>query len=273
MLPRVDLIRADSSSWLLLNNSDHISDFIRKNGYWGLAESSIAKVFIQDQEDVNVVDVGANIGGFTVPTAQLISNKKGIVHAFEPQRIVFQQLCANVFLNQLDNVHVYNVALGNSINQIQIPELDFWESKNVGGLSVDQAIRKNINEDALSGKTFQNTETGIVYSVEQKTLDCFQFNFNINLIKVDVEGYELEFFQGSVQTVKASGFPPIIFELWQEKTWYESKAEKTKNILSKWGYKFNYFGREILAQHPAHKRQCQITKNGNNFDLTIIKND
>lgn len=142
MLPRVDLIRADSNSWLLLNKSDHISDFIRKNGYWGLAESTIAKVFIQDQEDVNVVDVGANIGGFTVPTAKLISNKKGIVHAFEPQRIVFQQLCANVFLNQLDNVHVYNVALGNSINQIQIPELDFWESKNIGGLSVDHAYVK-----------------------------------------------------------------------------------------------------------------------------------
>ena len=35
MLPRVDLIRAEETSWLLMNNKDHISEFIRKNGFWG----------------------------------------------------------------------------------------------------------------------------------------------------------------------------------------------------------------------------------------------
>ena len=45
MLPRVDLIRAEENSWLLMNNLDHISDFIRKNGYWGRTEATIGKVF------------------------------------------------------------------------------------------------------------------------------------------------------------------------------------------------------------------------------------
>ena len=270
MLPRVDLIRADQNSWLLLNNSDHISDFIRKNGYWGLTEFTIAKVFIEDQENVNVVDVGANLGGFTIPTAKLISNKNGLVHAFEPQRIVFQQLCANIFLNRLDNVHCYNFALGSRIGKIKIPELDFWKSKNVGGFSVDTTIRENIKEEALSGKTFLNTETDTIFSVEQKTLDALKFDFDITIIKVDVEGYELEFFKGSFKTVKSSNFPPIIFELWEEKKWYANKAKKTKKILSDWGYEFNHFGREILAQHPAHQRQCQIIQNGNNYELKIV---
>ena len=45
MLPRVDLIRAEENSWLLLNNQDLISDFIRKNGFWGNTESTIGKVW------------------------------------------------------------------------------------------------------------------------------------------------------------------------------------------------------------------------------------
>ena len=69
--------------------------------------------------------------------AKYISNTNGKVYAFEPQRIVFQQFCANVFLNRLDNVHAYNIALGDTVCKIQIPELDFWKSQNIGGFSVD----------------------------------------------------------------------------------------------------------------------------------------
>ena len=49
MLPRVDLIRAEENSWLLLNNQDHITDYIRKNGFWGHTESTIAKVFLANR--------------------------------------------------------------------------------------------------------------------------------------------------------------------------------------------------------------------------------
>ena len=34
MLPRVDLIRGEQTSWLLLNSPDHISDVVRKHGRW-----------------------------------------------------------------------------------------------------------------------------------------------------------------------------------------------------------------------------------------------
>lgn len=37
----------------------------------------------------------------------------GTVHAFEPQRIIFQQLCGNAFLNGLDNIVPYEMAVGN----------------------------------------------------------------------------------------------------------------------------------------------------------------
>ena len=272
MLPRVDLIQADEHSWLLLNSPDHITDIIRKDGFWGRWEESIARVFIQDRSDTNILDVGANIGGFTLPIAKCISSRNGKVYAFEPQRIVFQQFCANVFLNRLDNVHTYNVALGDKECEIKIPELDFWKSQNIGGFSVDPNIRENIKNEALEGKNFSNTESQAIYSVKQKTLDSFKFGFHINLIKVDVEGYELEFFKGGSQTIKANRFPPIIFELWENRGWYEQKAQKTKNILADWGYNFTRIGREILAQHPSHPIACAIERKGDTINLkTILK--
>ena len=46
MLPRVDLIRTEENNWLLMNNRDYISNFIRKNGFWGHTEALIGKVFL-----------------------------------------------------------------------------------------------------------------------------------------------------------------------------------------------------------------------------------
>ena len=270
MLPRVDLIRAEENSWLLMNNQDHISDFIRKNGFWGHAEATIGKVFLANQQDSNTLDVGANIGGFTLPIAKFVSSLNGKIFSFEPQRIVFQQLCANIFLNSLDNVHAYNLALGDEICDIKIPELNFWESQNVGGFSVDEQIRKNIDYEASIGKKiFSNKESENQYTVGQRTLDSFNFDFEINLIKVDVEGFELEFFVGGLETIRKNKFPPIIFELWSGKSWYEQKAEKTKRTLMDLGYSFVEFGREILAQHPNHPIQCIIEQNGSNVNLRI----
>ena len=269
MLPRVDLIRAEENNWLLMNNRDHISDFIRKNGFWGHTEATIGKVFLANRQNSNTLDVGANIGGFTLPIAKFVSSLSGRVFSFEPQRIVFQQLCANIFLNNLDNVHTHNIALGDKNCDIKIPELNFWESQNVGGFSIDPQIRQNIHNEALIGKTFPNKESDNQYSVEQRTLDSFNLEFDINLIKVDVEGFELEFFVGASETIRKNNFPPIIFELWSGKSWYEEKAEKTKSILIDFGYSFTEFGREILAQHPNHNVKCVVERNGKNVNLRI----
>lgn len=269
MLPRIDLIMTEEISWLLMNNQDHISNSIRKDGFWGHTEMTIAKAFLANIQDSNTLDIGANLGGFTIPVAKFVAPLNGKVYSFEPQRIVFQQLCANIFLNGLDNVYAYNLALGESNCSRKIPELNFWESKNVGGFSVDEKIRKQINIDAIEGKTFINKENGNQYTVEQQKIDSFNIDFKINLIKVDIEGTELEFFLGGIKTIRKNKFPPIIFEIWGEKSWYKQKAEKTKNALVDLGYNLTIFGREILAQHPKHPRQCIIKKNGTKLELKV----
>ena len=269
MLPRVDLIRGEEHAWLLLNNNDHITEFIKKHDYWGRTESSIAKAFLTNRENTHVLDVGANLGGFSLPIGQFINKLGGKVYSFEPQRIVFQQLCANIFINRLDNVHTHNLALGDQDCEIAIPELNMWESQNVGGFSISQEIRQNLASEAGANHSFSNSETDNIFTISQKKLDSMYFDFTIDLIKVDIEGYEYEFFLGAQDTIIRSNYPPIIFELWEGKIWYEEKAQRTKQILTDLGYGFLQFGREILAQNPKHAVQCSAKREGNNVTLSL----
>jgi FkbM family methyltransferase len=263
-LPRVDIIRAEEADWLLLNSPDHISDFIRKNGYWGRTEADLCKMFVAGRANCIVIDAGANIGGFTIPIAKLLAQANGTLYAFEPQRVVHQQLCANIFLNGLNNVHSYNVAVGERNETISIPELDFETSQNIGGFSIDEGIRANLRETCIRNDFFLNHDRpdSRRYQVEKIPLDKLELFSSVAFIKVDVEGYELEFFQGAVETIRRNEFPPIVFELWEGMDWYEEKARRTVQFVSDLGYRFEKFGREILAMHPAHPVQVQVDGSG-----------
>jgi len=271
MLPRVDLIKTEDASWLLMNSPDYITAAIKKDGAWGTIESSICRVFLRGLRHPIVIDAGANIGSFAVPIAQTLMQQNGKLYCFEPQRIVFQQLCANLFVNRIDNVHAHNTALGETAGSVDIPELDFEHSQNVGGFSIDETIRGKISKSSAQGATPANKLRDDLpgYRVEKRTLDSFSIAKDIAFIKADVEGYELEFFQGAVNTLKNNGFPPIFFELWQNLDWYAEKAARTTKFLSDLGYEFENFGIETLAQHPANPAKVLIKKQGGRAKLVL----
>jgi len=82
-----------------------------------------------------VVDVGAGTGVHTVILARL-AGENGAVLAFEPQRLSFQALCANVALNSLTNVYTRNVVVGLEGGRIKVPTLDPTRRINFGAFSV-----------------------------------------------------------------------------------------------------------------------------------------
>lgn len=82
-----------------------------------------------------VVEAGANIGAHTVPMAQRVG-PQGRVLAFEPQRSVFQILCANLALNGLEQVEPHWSGVGNADGVISVPRLDSTQPQNFGGLSI-----------------------------------------------------------------------------------------------------------------------------------------
>jgi FkbM family methyltransferase len=127
--------------------------------------------------DSVVVEAGANIGSLTVPMAMARPKR---IYAFEPQRLVFQMLCANLVLNGITNVVARPQALGASYGHILVPDLDPEASQSFGSLELGQCREGE--------------------KVERITLDSLRLD-SCALIKCDVEGMEAEVLAGAKETI------------------------------------------------------------------------
>ena len=78
-----------------------------------------------------VVDVGAHIGCHSLFFARCVGSN-GHVHAFEPQRILFQTLCGNMAINSLQNVTCHPFALGAQPGTGSMQPVDYLASHNAG---------------------------------------------------------------------------------------------------------------------------------------------
>jgi len=124
------------------------------------------------------LDIGANLGSHTLPLAQFVGPTGG-VYAFEPQRILFQILCGNVALNEIGNVRALPFALGRVAGSAKVPALDYRGVNNFGGVPL-------------------GTEHG--EDVPVVTLDQLGLP-KVRLIKIDVEGMELDVLAGAKATL------------------------------------------------------------------------
>lgn len=139
------------------------------------------------QPGSTVVEVGANIGAHTIELSRL-AGADGAVFAFEPQRIVFQALCANLALNQCVNVFAYQEALGAENGTIVVP-------------AANPSIRSNFGGVSLLG--VENGESVPLRALDSIDLPACHF------LKADVEGMEVEVLAGSRDTIRA--FRPILY--------------------------------------------------------------
>jgi FkbM family methyltransferase len=204
----------------LLNDYDlDISKTLDVFGEWSELELDLFKQIVKPGDVV--VDAGANIGAFTVPLAKAVG-PKGVVHAFEPQRIINQRLNANIALNDLLNVRTYFAALGKNEGEVSIPQLDYATDSNFGAFSIVSEV--------------DGIENAWLYSVPLKTLDSIDYyNYNTksecpSLIKMDVEMMEKPILQGGANTLAKC--KPVVF--------VENNNEKTSEGLVLQLYDMDY---------------------------------
>jgi len=128
----------------------------------------------------NIIDIGANFGYHTL----LFSREcKAKVYAFEPQSQNFKLLEANVKNNNITNVIVYNYACGDSDCEVKMPIFDSDKTVNMGDITPNIYSRK--------------------YSITKSVaLDNLVFTSKIDLIKIDVQGWEKKVLLGSTNLLK-----------------------------------------------------------------------
>ena len=217
---------------------DLISANLALHGHYEWDVVNLCAMIAGGYENGVVLDIGANIGTVTVPMAK--AHPMYEIHAWEPQRLVFQQLCGNVAFNDCHNVHVYNEAIGSANGCMDIDMPDYSTNTNIGAWSMSAKVRENSQEAKAGGKE---------EAVDCVCLDELGFPAPIRLIKVDVEGYELDVFNGGLNFLKANKYPPIVYESWTQFEWYQETAEEIKSLLTEVGYNLEVFGNTVVAIH------------------------
>jgi FkbM family methyltransferase len=231
-LPEIHLATDGDLNYALFKHNDVVSNGVRSGGYEKELQS-LSSELLRDFTDGIVVDIGANLGSYIVPLAKQHPHLQ--FEAFETQRIVYYQLCANTFLNRLSNVYTHNVGLSNEkrITNYVLP--NYSEETNIGAFSIDFDTRANDYEVKSEGVT----ERMIIIP-----LDAMQYE-KIRLIKIDVEGHELQVLLGAEHTLRENNYPPIIFESW---TWkFPEKRKAVFDLLENLGYEITEHGQNNLA--------------------------
>ncbi len=182
-------------------------------------------------------DIGANIGLFSL-TASKIIGESGKIFSFEPTPVTFQRLQENIKLNNLVMITALNVGLSheNSMLKLNISEsgYDAWNSF---ATSEDEMFQKT----ALVGVT---TLDAIVqeYGLEK-----------IDLIKIDVEGWEKFVLQGG-EGYFVENSPVVMVEFTEANTFAAGYyVQELYDLLTAWGYKwYRIVNNKLVLENKHH---------------------
>ena len=157
-----------------------------------------------------ILDIGGNIGNHSLYWA--IVRKAEKIVAFEPYKIVYDHFQKHIEINNLENIiTVHNKGVGAENTKAQ-PGILCYE--NMGGSSIISSSEGNM---------------------EIVALDSMELNLNrIDLIKMDVEGFEYNVLLGAKNTI-CKYLPTIILEVFRKKE-KDERYDKINSFLEEIGY-------------------------------------
>lgn len=163
---------------------------------WEYKERKISTIL--GEKSKVIFDIGSNIGIYSILYSKV--NPNSMIYAFEPYSTNADQLRRNVALNKLTNIEVIEKAVGD-ISKL----ISFYIPDDESTTTVTSA-----NEAFTQGwhltKSIQIPQITIDEFVAENRLE------NVDLIKLDVEYYELQALKGAIETLKRQK-PVVICEV------------------------------------------------------------
>jgi len=183
-----------------------------------------------------IIDLGANIGYYALMEANIVGND-GYVYAIEPSPSNVDLLRKNISLNNYnDIVEVFQMGASNKTGKEQ-----FYTSEmsNLGTFSPTRYYGKSSmtkSSPTISAKTTNIPD----FVVDKKQID---------FIRMDIEGYEVEVFEGMIPMLENKNFSPkILFETHRPK--YDETHHSMREVLIKM-FKYGYYPKIIVSNdHP-----------------------
>lgn len=173
---------------------DKLSELIVK-GSFELDERILVRELLRQND--TFVDVGANIGLFTVSAAKVVGGL-GRVFAFEPTESTYERLIKNVELNRLGNVCCVQMGLSSRAEHRSL------------NTSLDGYAAWNSFARPTSGASFGSEEVECIpwdeFSRQHRLAG------SVSLMKIDVEGWELHVLNGAQDTLIRSDAPDLLVE-------------------------------------------------------------
>jgi FkbM family methyltransferase len=187
----------------VFSSDNVIGRSLRLYGEWAEHELSLLRSFVV--AGTTVIDVGANIGTHTLPLSRWVKN--GRVIAIEAQPSVSYVLRNNCHQNGCLNVQVVNAICGEKSGSVEF-RLNYKNEQNLGAMSFVRTRRKRWS---YIFHWLNRLRDPTILNVPIITLDELCRDEPVALIKIDIEGMELDALRGAGKLL-ARCRPLIYFE-------------------------------------------------------------
>lgn len=196
-------------------NNDGDYEEILYHAHWEkyfFEEKNKIKKFVSNGDVV--VDVGANIGLFSLILSDLVG-EQGQVYSFEPIPLLKKKLVNNINLNRIKNVKTFESGIGDKESEIE--------------------IFLNPEQSGLSSAVAKPSGNYTSQKVKLTTLDNFFLSRKekVSFIKIDTEGYEPQVLLGAKELISRDN-PVIYIELGGD---HQQTSAESLRILKELNYK------------------------------------
>lgn len=208
-------------------------------GDW--SEESETEFLLKNAINADVfIDIGACVGVYSVAVAK--KNPECKVYAFEPDLENLKWINASSQLNNV-KVETKKYAIGNKNGEIV-----FYSNKNARGIHTvnKESLQESNNEQSQICSTKVEMRK-LDYLIKEKEIEC------PDLIKIDVEGAELEVLKGARNIIETSR-PKILIEVHPNKIQaFNDCIENVKHFLIKKNYNIEFLDKNHIKAKPKIK--------------------